>query len=101
MAHIIMGILLMAIAVCMLVTGIVVAPKIAKLGTHHGFAVDSARYSFPVIMITTAMYYGWIGKLFFEDALGPENYVLELWIIRILLLLACLHFLRAAIKFKV
>jgi hypothetical protein len=79
----------------MFILAIVLSPKLAALKI-----APRARYSFAAMMVLMGTYIGWISKLFFEDQLGPINYVPELWAVRILLLLALLHFLHAAYKCK-
>lgn len=83
-----MGTIVLAIAVCMVLGAILTAPKLERIGIRH-----SARYSFAAVCTMTGAYLGWISTVFFADKLGPENYVPELWMLRIGLLLACLHFL--------
>lgn len=87
MEHVIMGTMLLVIALCMIVGAILTAPKLERMGVQH-----SARYSFAIVCVCTAAYLGWIGTLFFRDVLGPENYSPTLWAVRILLLLACFHY---------
>jgi hypothetical protein len=98
MEHIIMGGILLLSALLLIAIAVVVSPKLGRLGSIHGFSVDHTRYSFAAVMIILSIYMGQIAILFFKDHLGSENYVIELWGVRILLLLALIHFLVGAIR---
>lgn len=93
MEHVIMGMMLLIIAFCMILGAIIMSPKLARMRIRH-----SARYSFAAICILTGAYLGWIGMLFLRDALGPDNYVLILWVVRILLMITSIHFLYSVWK---
>jgi hypothetical protein len=86
--HVIMGTILLVTAFCMILGAILTSPKLERMGVRH-----SARYSFSAVCICTAIYFGWIATLFYQNKLGPPNYSVELWGVRIVLMVACLHFL--------
>lgn len=90
MAHVVMGTILLVIAFCMVLGAILTAPKLERMGVRH-----SARYSFAAVCVCTGTYLGWIGVLFYRDLLGPLNYIPELWALRIILMICCIHFLWA------
>lgn len=83
-----MGTMLLIIAICMILGAIITTPKLVRMGIRR-----SARYSFATVAILTAIYFGWVATLFFHDSLGPENYTIELWGVRILLMICSIHFL--------
>jgi hypothetical protein len=83
-----MGTILLIIAFCMILGAILTAPKLERIGIRH-----SARYSFAIVCILTGTYLGWIGTVFLRNELGPVNYSPELWVLRICLMLSCLHYL--------
>lgn len=93
MQHVIMGTILVMTSILLVLGAILTAPKLERIGIRH-----SARYSFAAVCVTLAIYLGWIGTLFYGNELGPENYVLELWVVRIVLLVACVHFCWAVWK---
>jgi hypothetical protein len=88
-----MGTILLVIAFSMILGAILTTPKLTRMGIR-----PTAKYSFAMVCILTGAYLGWIGTLFYRDVLGPENYIPELWALRIGLMVACLHFLWAVWK---
>jgi hypothetical protein len=90
MENVIMGTILLLISISMILGAILTAPKLERIGIRH-----SARYSFASVCILTGIYLGWVATLFFQDVLGPANYTIELWFIRVFLLISCLHYLWA------
>lgn len=90
MEHVFMGVVVLSIAACLILGAILTAPKLERIGVRH-----SARHSFAVVSVGLGAYLGWISTIFFADKLGPENYVWELYVLRIGVLLCCIHFLWA------
>ena len=90
MEHIFMGTVLLLIAGSLILGAILTAPKLERMGIRH-----SARHSFTIVCVGIGAYLGWISIVFFKDELGPENYVPELYVLRIGVMLACFHFLWA------
>lgn len=98
MGHILLGTILLLTAIAFFVIPIIACPKLEGLGARHGIDVDHGRHSFAALMVGVGAYLGWIAALFYGDELGPENYALGLWIIRIIVLVAAWHFAYAAWK---
>jgi hypothetical protein len=90
MLHVIMGIILAITSTLLVIGAILTSPKLERMGVRH-----SARYSFATVAVLVGLYLGWVANLFFRNELGPENYVLELWAIRIGLMVASAHFVWA------
>jgi len=87
----IMGSILLATSLELFAIAAVLAPIIRRIG------VDAlGRRSLTAVLVCLAAYLSWISVLFFQDRLGPNNYALALWAVRLALLAACSLFLWSA-----
>lgn len=92
MLHIIEGINLAGIAICLVLIATVLPVKLRYLITAY------SRYACSIFFIALAAYVTWVAQLFFRDSFGTINYSFALIGVRAVALLTGIWFLIAVIR---